>query len=429
MSDPRWQPLLPDRPIRFPPDFAWGVASSAFQSEGGDVPNDWNDEIRTGRFPANPGNGFWEHAEADLRLVASLGFRHYRLSVEWSRVEPEPGRIDESALDRYRAICDAANAAGVTPWVNLLHFTLPRWLARRGGLLASGARDDFRRHVERVARALRGRAWHFHTQNESLVHVFGAYLVGELPPFEKDAARAKQMTLTVLALHADAYRILKQVDPRNRVATIEVYLDFHAEDPEDEGNARAVAALDRWYHGSVLEGLATGRVELPDREPEEIPGLRGALDWYGVNYYHATRVGRSGVGSFADREDPPVDAMGRAVHPQGLERALLRVAGALPGVPLLVTENGCPTRDEEFRIRYLAAHLAALDRARERGADVRGYFHWTAVDNYEWAHGFSDARFGIIGFDPGSLERAPKRSAHWLAGVIASRALDPASIP
>jgi beta-glucosidase len=134
------------------------------------------------------------------------------------------------------------------------------------------------------------------------------------------------------------------------------------------------------------------------------------------------------MGSFSDREGAPVDAMGRRAHPRGLEEGLLRVAAALPGVPILVTENGCPTRDERFRIRYLAAHLAALGRARDAGVPVQGYFHWTAVDNYEWHHGFSDARFGLIGFDPASGARSVKASGLWLQGVIRSGRVDPATL-
>lgn len=424
-----WQPLLPDAPVRFPDDFAWGVGASAFQAEGGDVPNDWNACIAEGRFPPNPGNGFFERAEGDFALVAGLGLRHYRLSVEWSRVEPERGRFDRAALDRYKAICDAARAAGLTPWVNLFHFTHPRWLAARGGLEARAGQDDFVRYVERMARELSGHAGHFHVQNESMVYAFGAYLVGELPPFGRDPARARAMTRTVLELHARGFAALKAADARNTVATIEVYLDFHPERPDDEADRASVRALDAWYNGCVLDGLATGRITLPGGEPEEVPGLAGALDRYGLNYYHATRVGPSGVGSHAGRPDAPVDAMGRHVHPDGLEHALRRVARALPDVPILVTENGCPTTDERFRIRYVAAHLAALDRARGAGADVRGYFHWTAVDNYEWAHGFSDARFGLIGFDPASLERTVKASGHWLRDVVARGVLDPATVP
>jgi beta-glucosidase len=121
--------------------------------------------------------------------------------------------------------------------------------------------------------------------------------------------------------------------------------------------------------------------------------------------------------------------MGRAVHPGGLEAGLLRVARALPGVPLLVTENGTPTTDERFRIRYVAAHLHALDRARQAGAPVGGYFHWTAVDNYEWLHGFGPARFGLIGFDPASGERHVKASGRWLAQTIARGGFAPGDVP
>jgi len=424
----RWAPLLPTAPLRFAPDFAWGVATSAFQSEGGDVANDWVAAARAGRVPPNPGNGFWERAESDLRLVAGLGFRHYRLSVEWSRVEPERGHFDERALDRYRAICDAARAAGVTPWVNLFHFTHPLWLAAGGGLLDAAGRADFLRYVERVGRALAPSTRHFHVSNESMVYVLTSYLMGVNPPYLRDAATAFAMTRHVLALHADAYTILKGLDPQPTVATIEVYLDPR---PLDRGGKAAAQRFDAWYHGALLEALATGWVRVPTREPEEIPHLRGALDLYGFNFYSSTGFAAEGPpGSYADLPDPPRDAMDRAVHPGGLEAGLLRVARALPGVPLLVTENGVPTDDESFRIRYVAAHLAALERARAQGADVRGYFHWTAVDNYEWHQGFGAAsRFGLIAFDPKTRERRVKASGRWLSEVIARGVLDPSTIP
>ena len=427
----RWAPLLPAAPIRLAPSagFAWGVASSAFQAEGGAVPNDWVAAARAGRVPPNPGNGFWERAETDLGLVAALGIRHYRLSVEWSRVEPERGRFDQRAIDRYRSICDAALAAGLVPWLNLFHFTHPLWFAERGGFLEPRNHSDFLRYVERMGRALVPPVRHFHVSNESMIYVLAGYLIGENPPFLRDASAAMAMTRHVLALHADAYRILKALEPQPTVAAIEVYLDPRAVDPADGGQRRAAERFDAWYHGVLLEALATGWVRVPEREPEEIPHLRGALDLYGLNFYCSTSFGAGAPGTWSDLAEPPRDALGRAVHPAGLEAGLLRVAGALPGVPLLVTENGCPTTDEAFRCRYIAAHLAALDRARRRGADVRGYFHWTAVDNYEWRHGFGPARFGLIGFDPTTRERSVKASGRWLAEVIRDGVLDPARVP
>jgi beta-glucosidase len=424
-----WNPLLPTERVAFGTDFLWGVASSAFQAEGGDVPNDWVDAAQAGRVPANPGNGFWERAEGDFSLVASLGIRHYRLSVEWSRVEPERGRFDEAALDRYRHICDAAVAAGLVPWVNLFHFTHPRWFAARGGFLERANHSDFIRYVAQVVRRLSPHARHFHVQNESMVYVLAAYLMGQNPPFVKSREAAFDMTRHVLALQAEAAHAIKSVDPGLLVAGIEVYLDARPVDPSDPTQCAASERFDAWYHGTLLEALASGWIRLPGREPEEIPRLREAIDLYGFNYYSSTAFGPDGVGSFTDRPDGPIDAMGRHVFPRGLEEGLLRVAHALPGLPLVVTENGCPTSDETFRIRYIAAHLAALARARARGADVRGYFHWTAVDNYEWHQGFSDARFGLIGFDPRTKARQVKASGRWLAEVIASGEIDPARLP
>lgn len=424
-----WQALLPAHPVSFPPDFLWGVASSAFQAEGGDVPNDWVAAARAGRVPPNPGNGFWEQAEEDLRLVARLGLRHYRLSVEWSRVEPERGRFDEAALDRYRAICDAARSVDITPWVNLFHFTHPCWLAERGGLLDPANHADFLRYVEHAGRALVGHATYFHVSNESMVYVLSSYLLGQNPPFLRDRELAFTMTRHVLALHAAAYGVLKGLVPSPTVATIEVYLDPRPADPESSHQCASARRFDAWYHGTLLHALATGCIELPGREPEEIPGLAGALDLYGFNYYSSLSFGERGVGSYTDRPQAPEDEMGRHVFPRGLEEGLLRVAAALPRVPLVVTENGCPTSDETFRIRYIAAHLAALARARDCGADVRGYFHWTAVDNYEWHRGFAGGGFGLIGFDSKTKARTPKRSALWLEAAIKRCGFAPQDVP
>ncbi len=421
-----WTPLLPREPLTIPPDFLWGVASSAFQSEGGEVPNDWVAAARAGRVPGNPGNGFWNRFADDFALVAALGVRHYRLSVEWSRVEPERGRFDETALDRYRTMCDAAVAAGLTPWVNLFHFTHPHWVAESGGLQNPANRDAFVSYVDRVARALSGHARHFHTQNESMVYVLASYFLGENPPFVRDPAIAYEMARHVLWLHASSYAVLHEIVADVTVATIEVYLPLIA---ETAAFAPAAELVDRWYHGALLQGLASGIVDLPGRDPETIPALRGAVDLYGFNYYSASSLGPNGVGTYAEHATAPIDTMGRKVCPEFLERGLTRVAAALPGVPLVVTENGCPTRDEGFRIRYIAAHLAALLRARDGGVDVRGYFHWTAVDNYEWHHGFGDARFGLIGFDPVTLRRQVKDSGRWLARVIACGRLDPSDLP
>jgi beta-glucosidase len=424
-----WEGILPDEAVSFPPDFIWGVASSAFQAEGGQVANDWVAMADMGLVDANPGNGFWQRFAEDFSLLRSFGIRHYRLSVEWSRVEPERGRFDEAAIDHYRAVCEAALSAGITPWVNFYHFTRPLWFRERGDFQNAENEADFLRYVERVTRALAGSAKHFHSQNESLLYAQLGWRFGQMPPFVHDDEQAWSATLRMLWLHAGTYRVIKSIDADAKIGPVEAYLDFHPADPNSEADRTSVDRADYWFHRVFWEGLATGRVTSPEARAAEVEGLAGAADFYGLNYYSASRIGSSGHGSHADREGRPRDGMGRYVHPQGLERGLRRAAEALPGMPLLVTENGCPTTDERFRIRYLAAHLAALDRVRRSGIDVGGYFHWTAVDNYEWGQGMDRTPFGLIAFDRETGERRPKASASWLGEVIAAGRIDPGSIP
>jgi beta-glucosidase len=253
--------------------------------------------------------------------------------------------------------------------------------------------------------------------------------VGRMPPFVHDDEQAWNATLRMLSLHAGTYRVIKAIDADARIGPVEAYLDFHPADPDSEADRTTVDRADYWFHRVFWEGLASGRLAAPDGRVAEVEGLRGAADFYGLNYYAASRVGTQRQDSHADREGRPLDGMGRYVHPQGLERGLRRVAEALPGMPLLVTENGCPTTDERFRIRYLAAHLAALDRARRSGIDVGGYFHWTAVDNYEWGQGMDRTPFGLIAFDRETGERRPKASASWLGEVISAGRVEPGTIP
>ena len=174
--------------MRFAPDFAWGVASSAFQAEGGDVPNDWVDAARAGRVPPNPGNGFWSAPRRTSRSSPPSACDTTASPSSGAASSPSAGRFDEAALDRYRAICDAARAAGVTPWVNFFHFTHPRWFAARGGFLEPGEP----RRLPALPRARRRarcapHARHFHVSNESMVYVLAGYLIGAIPPFVRDA--------------------------------------------------------------------------------------------------------------------------------------------------------------------------------------------------------------------------------------------------
>jgi len=419
------------RVVRFPSGFAWGTAASAYQAEGGNVHSDWWDwEAQAGHVTnghrSGACNNFWERFDEDFALLAALGFSQHRLSIEWARVEPDEGRIDSSALDHYRRILESAHRHGITPWVNLHHFALPRWFAARGGLLAPGSLALWARHVERVARALTPLARDWHPINEANMYAAGSYLVGVMPPGVQDIGPFLDVLRATVLMYRDAYRVLKAVDARVQVGPIHAFVPAFPADPDSAEDQGLVAIFDRMVNEIPLTALRDAVIDLPGREPEPIEGLRGAADFFGANYYAATTVDHRRPWGANLAPYPPgqrrLTQNGLGVYPEGLRLVLQRVRDAALGLPIYVTENGIGTDDDAWRIAYLRAHLRAVHAAIADGCDVRGYFHWTAVDNFEWHLGWT-AQFGLIGFDPLTFARQPKPSAYFLGDTARANAL------
>jgi beta-glucosidase len=421
--------------VQFPAGFAWGTASSSHQSEGNNIHNDWWDwEQQPGRIlrghRSGRGNNFYGLYDSDFALLAGLGLTHYRLSIEWSRLEPEEGRVNAAELDHYRRVLESARARGITVWVNLHHFALPRWFAAKGGFLRQENLSYWRRHVERVAAAFIALATYWHPINEANAYAAGSYLVGEMPPGGRDFAAFLQILRNTLLLYRDAYAILKAANPAVRVGTIHVMIPVFPANPQSEDDQLLARNFDALFNELPLRALREGVIVLPGSDPEPVPGLQGAADFFGANYYACGCV---------DHHEPsqllPYPAgtqrltqLGNAVHPAGLRLVLERVRDARLGVPIYVAENGIGTDDDHWRIEYIAQHLFQVGEAIAAGCDVRGYFHWTSVDNFEWSRGWA-AQFGLIGFDPQTFARRPKPSAHFLGRVARRNALTRGELP
>ncbi len=414
--------------VTFPDGFIWGTAASAHQAEGGHTADDWWDfEHEPGRIAdgqASTGNGFAQHYAEDFAAFAALGLPHHRLSVDWARVEPTEGRIDPVGLDHYRRVVDAALAAGAEPWVNLHHFVNPRWFAAKGAFLREENLDHWRRYVETVATALVPRGVrHWHTMNEPLAYSGASYLGAMFPPCHSDMGEFRAVTTNLFRAHAVGYAALKEAGAET-VATIHALTEAVPLDPDDPADAGLADLVDTVQNRLPIEAHTTGVLPWPDA-PVEIPGLAGSADLFGANWYHAVSVDSRRPFEYASYVPPGEGRrtqLGNAPWAEGLYRVLLRLRDADVGVPLLVAENGIGTDDDAWRIEFLAAHLQAVGLAVAAGADVRGYFHWTSVDNFEWVHGYT-ARFGLVGFDPATGERHPKPSAAWLGGVARAGAL------
>jgi beta-glucosidase len=383
--------------MQWPTDFMWGTGASSTQSEGAAPASDWWDWERAGNAPiSGDGNGFAEHYAKDFRLYAELGLTHHRLSIEWARIEPEPGMVDERAVAHYRDVLTAAREAGIAPWVCLHHITLPRWFAADGGFLAPGNwKEPWTRHVERVVDLFGDLVAGWQPVNETNYYGLIAYLGNGFAPNHNDFQEYSAVTEAIQLATAEAAVRLKQTGAP--VASIfglstEVALD------ESPATAQTVQWLrdNNWNVGLGL--FRDGVLRVPGRAPVERPDLAGAFDIIGFSYYSTFGVRK---GTFSPYPaDAPISPLGYGISADGLRLVLERLHAEVSGTPILVAEYGIGTEDDTVRAQYLRDGLRITNEAISRGIDIRGFFHWTGVDNYEWLHGYdADVAFGIIDRD------------------------------
>jgi beta-glucosidase len=384
----------------FPEGFLWGTATSAHQVEGGNVHNDWSS---FGRTRAGAACDFENRFEEDLDRARALGTNAFRLSLEWSRIEPRPGEIRDEALAYYERLLGACRERGLEPVVTLVQFTLPRWCAERGGWLAPATVDAFERHVRRVAERLGGLAGTFVTVNEPNVLAGAGYVSGVFPPgrrFRPDLAEDCEAALA--EAHRRAYRVLHEL-----LGDVEVGASPH---------------LIAWRR-TLLDPLGLVRREGEAFNWRFLDAVEEELDFVGVNYFMGLRADPLSALGFAGLVRRPVhdgtSDMGWPIDASGFEE-VLALAHARYGKRILVTENGIADATDAKRPAYLAEHVAALERALGAGARVRGYFHWSLVDNFEWHEGFAP-RFGLYAVDYATQERTLRPSGELYRRLIAER--------
>jgi beta-glucosidase len=428
--------------LRFPPAFRFGVATAAHQVEGGNDNSDWWDfEQRPGRVADGSHSGraceHFQHFREDLALVRDLHNDAYRFSVEWARVEPEPGRFDPAALAHYREVVMACRSLGLEPLVTLYHFTLPRWFAARGGWLAAGAVADFRRYARAVAEALGPLVCLWVTVNEPVVYLYQGYLRGVWPPGRRSLPEAVRAGRTLARAHVEAYRVLHEAPGYGGEAShVGISQHLRVFDPARPGHrldAWAAAAQEAVFNWGFLDSLERGRFYPPLGVGDPITGWRPCQDYVGVNYYSRDRVRFTPTrpGELFGVPDRPAGVwrndLGWEVYPPGLGR-LLREAYRRYGRPLWVTENGIADAVDRDRPAFVAAHLAEVARLLAEGVPVGGYCHWSLYDNFEWAEGFS-ARFGLYAVDYATQRRTLREGGRAYAAIARSRSVPATVLP
>ena len=423
---------MPQATFHFPADFKWGVATAAHQVEGDNTNNDWwaweqqEGHIKDGRKSGRACN-WWKNAEADFDRAAELGLNALRLSVEWSRVEPRSGEFDDSALERYAQMLQALRGRNIEPMVTLHHFTNPHWLAERGGWENPETIALFARFVRRVVQVLGEHCDLWCTINEPNVYGYMGYLEGVFPPGQSDFQAAMRVIRHLLAGHAAAYREIHAVQPQARVGLAHNVRIFDPANPRSLLDRRVARSVDKAYNQAILTALARGRWTLPLGFGLAWK-LRRTLDWIGLNYYTRDliafdRTQQQALFSRRLHADGAelLDGGYGEFYPRGMFRCLQRVARL--GLPIYVTENGIPDDDDDQRPRYLLTHLHQMWHAIQLCYPVMGYYHWTLVDNFEWAEGWA-LRFGLIALGPRG-GRKPRRSVKLYADLIQANAISP----
>ncbi len=384
------------------PPFLLGVATSGHQVDGNDppAPNDWTLWEEAGRTqdPSGRAADHWHRFAEDVALFRLLGANAYRFSLEWSRLEPAPGRFDEEAVAHYREMVATCRREGVEPLATMSHFTLPTWL--HGGWLSPLAAPRFQALAERLARSLDGVQF-WCTINEPNVLALMGYVEGTWPPGQHRLGAARRVLLAQLDAHRRAYAAIKEVRPRAMVGIAHSLVHFRP-------------ARSTWWDRQAAA--------LADRIFNQWPIRRaGPQDFIGVNYYAPRWVSAKTFGrpALTGPTPGPTTDMGWSIDPEGFRQVL--AAASRWERPILVTENGIATDDESERAAYIEQHRAALERAQTEGADIRGYFYWSGLDNFEWVEGYRP-HFGLIAVDRRTQARTIKAGAAafaaWAAAIL-----------
>ncbi|MFH2132018.1 MAG: glycoside hydrolase family 1 protein [bacterium] len=426
---------IDENAIDFPEGFIWGAATAAHQVEGGCRNNNWAEweqsvdekgapRVRHGET-AGEACDHWNRYEADIMLMKALGLRSYRFSVEWSKIEPEAGRFDQAILDHYADVITALKKADIEPMITLYHFTHPIWFRKLGGFETIENLDYFVRFCEHVFTAFGDRVTKWCTINEIEVEATQGYFSGVWPPGRKDPAMVGVVMKNLLEAHVRVYAALKKL-PHGKAAKIGLVKNIFQFDPWRSWHLMDNILgfiLNHVFNGAILRFLETGRFRI------FVPGLMTVThsnpdavlsnDFIGLNYYsHFMVKARWNPGElfeFKIRPGETATDMNYSIYPEGLYRALLAVNKL--GLPIYVTENGIADRQDDRRAVFIRQYLHALACAIEAGVDVRGYYYWSLVDNFEWAEGYA-MKFGLFEVDFATQKRSLRKGSHAYQDIV-----------
>ncbi len=405
------------QPIHFPDGFLWGSGTAGHQVEGDNIHSQaWHnehlpdfyadDQERKIRAPSGKACDHYRLYREDVELISALGHQAYRMSIEWSRIEPLEGQWDQDGLSHYLDLLDRLAQKGIRVFVTLHHFTHPLWFDSLGGFGKADNRRFFERYLNFLVPKIAPYVSGWNVINE--FNQWGGHTAGP---------SIASLKFNMLRVHALGYHLIKQHSTAP-VSSAHAFIHWFPLRFHDTLDRRMTEFADFATNEFFFHALRTGELVYPGVDAEYEPEVKGALDCWSVNYYTRNMVNARLAGLNGPRllhkelKMIPMKFYLEEMYPEGLIANLER----LTDYPVFITENGCAAIDDRFRIVYLALHLSALREAMERGVDVRGYFHWSLMDNYEWTSFIP--RFGLVAVDFETFQRTPKPSAFFYKEII-----------
>jgi beta-glucosidase len=405
--------------IEFPKDFFWGAATSAYQVEGNNTHSDWWEWEKRVSLRESSGEAcrHYELYKQDFDLARSLNHNCHRLSIEWSRIEPQEDQFSPSEIQHYKEVILSLRERNLEPIVTLHHFTNPLWFSRLGGWQNKKAVFYFLRYVNRIVQELANQVRYWVTINEPLVYVYHAYILGIWPPQEKSLFKAQRVKEKLILSHIESYRLIRQIYKEKNLSSplVSIAKNTQAFMPCIPALRNKIATYlrDRYYNLELVERLIRART----------------LDFIGINYYSRSLVETRGWGLRSlimdvcekNHSQLKKNSMGWDIYPEGLYSLLLKFERF--SLPIFILENGICTDDDILRWDFICQHLKSIHLAMREGANVLGYIYWSLLDNFEWDKGFGP-RFGLIEVDYHTYKRTIRESARKLSLVYRTGRLD-----
>ena len=393
--------------------FLWGVATAAHQVEGGNIYNDWYEWEKEGRIktgdPAIVACDHYNRYKEDFELIKFLNNNAYRFSVEWSRIEKNEGEFDEKEIEHYVDMLKTLKEMEIEPVLTLHHFTIPLWLYKKGGFLNENFHNYFARFVKKVVPYFAPYVKYWITINEPVVVGMFGYMMGDWPPGHKNMQEGFSAIRELLLSHLEAYKIIRAEKSDSLISIAHNMVVF---EPLNKFNPLDVIVNNQiryMFDYAFLDSIFEGKILKPFGKGEKLQDLKESLDFIGLNYYSRTFVKFSPKTTYEAVNRGELSDFNNEIYPEGIYRLLVDLKKRY-GKSVMITENGVADHLDKWRPQLIKDTIGYMRKAKEEGVDIIGYMHWSLMDNFEWAEGYS-MKFGLFEVDFKTQERKPRQSA------------------